>query len=146
MLSIVLVALSSTYSRYRDNFFGRKMLMPNPASKALLSRGSLVVVVIAPTALLEILGSAILIWVVLISVLATDVMFLVHMASILLGLVVSTLAVIGVHTWCGVSISASPYWSSMAMHTLGLGELVNFTPNEASEQLFGKGVVDDIAY
>ena len=32
------------------------------------------------------------------------------------------------------------------VHTLGLGELVDFTSNEAGEEFFGKSVVDGLAY
>lgn len=34
---------------------------------------------------------------------------------------------------------------SMALHTLGLSELVNFTTDESSEELLGESVVHDIA-
>ena len=55
-----------------------------------------VVVVVAPTAL-ELVRSGILIRVVLVSILAADVVLVVHVGSIFFGLVVSTLAIVGVH-------------------------------------------------
>ena len=51
---------------------------------------------LVPTAL-ELFRSGVLIWVVLVSILAVDVVLVVHVGSILLGLVVSTLAIVGVH-------------------------------------------------
>ena len=70
--------------------------MSDPPSTARPAEEHLVVVVVAPTAL-ELARGGILIWVVLVSILATDVVLVVHVGSIFLGLVVSTLAVVGVH-------------------------------------------------
>ena len=71
--------------------------MSNPPSTARPAEEHLVVVVIvAPTAL-ELARSGVLIWVVLVSILAADVVLVVHVGSIFFGLVVSTLAVPFVH-------------------------------------------------
>ena len=67
--------------------------MASPALRALLAQEHLVVV----TASSELLRSVILVWVVLVSVLAADVMLVIHVGGILLGLVVRTLAVVGIH-------------------------------------------------
>ena len=69
-------------------------LVSNP--RALLAQEYSVIPAVA-TALLELLGRVILVWVVLVSVHAPDVVLVVHMAGILFGLVVGTLAVVGVH-------------------------------------------------
>ena len=70
-------------------------------SRAMLAQEYLVVA-IAATAL-ELRRSVILVWVVLVSVHAPDIMLVVHVAGIFLGLVVSTLAVVSVHAWYHVS-------------------------------------------
>ena len=71
--------------------------MSDPRSTARPAEEHLVVVVVvAPTAL-ELARSGILIWVVLVSILATDVVLVVHVGSIFFGLVVSTLAVPFIH-------------------------------------------------
>ena len=67
--------------------------MSSPTSKALLAQEHLVVV----TASAELLRSIILVWVIVVSVLASDVMVVVHVGGILLGLVVRTLAVPFIH-------------------------------------------------
>ena len=74
--------------------------------RALLAQENLVAALIA-VALLELLRRAILICVVLVGVQAPNVVLVVHVVGILFGLVVGTLAVVGVHAWCQVSIS--PY-------------------------------------
>ena len=70
--------------------------MSDLPSTAMPAEEHLVVVVVAPTAL-ELARSGILVWVVLVSILAADVVLVVHVGSIFLGLVVSTLAIVGVH-------------------------------------------------
>ena len=70
--------------------------MSDPPSTARPAEEHLVVVVVAPTAL-ELGRSGILIWIVLVSILAAGVVLVVHVLSILFGLVVSTLAVPLVH-------------------------------------------------
>lgn len=117
--------------------------MSNPTSRGLLAQAHLVVT-IAPTAL-ELIRSGILIWVVLVSVHAPDVVLVVHVISILLGLVVGTLAVPGVHAWEQISHFTLQTWS-MALYTLGLGKLVNFTTNESSKEFLGEGVFHDFAW
>lgn len=99
--------------------------MSKPTSRALRAQKHLIAA-LATVAALELLRSVILVWVVLVSVLAPDVVLVVHMAGILLGLMMSTLAVVSVHA-------------------LGLSELVNFTTDESSEELLGESVVHDIA-
>ena len=64
--------------------------------RALLAQEYSVIPAVA-TAFLELLGRVILVWVVLVSVHAPDVVLVVHIAGILFGLVVGTLAVVGVH-------------------------------------------------
>ena len=70
--------------------------MSDPPLTARPAEEHLVVVVVAPTAL-ELARSGILVWVVLVSILAADVVLVVHVGSIFLGMVVSTLAIVGVH-------------------------------------------------
>ena len=116
--------------------------MSNTTLKALVAQERLVTA--AAVASLELLRSVVSIRVVLIGVLASDVVLIIHMAGILLSLVVSTLAVVSVHAWCQISISALRI-RSMALHTLGLGELVNLTTNESHEQLLGESVLHGFA-
>ena len=47
----------------------------------------------------KLLWSAISVWVVLVSVLAPDIVLIVHVGGIFLSLMVSTLAVVGIHAW-----------------------------------------------
>jgi len=63
----------------------------------------------------------------LVGALVVLIVVIVHALGTLFGVLVSLMAVIGVHA-------------------LGLGELVDFTANEASEKFFGKGVGDWVAY
>ena len=67
--------------------------MSSPTTTGSLTQKHLIVV----TASSELLRRAILIWVVLVSVLAPDIVLVVHVGSILLGLVVCTLAVVFIH-------------------------------------------------
>ena len=76
--------------------------MSKPTSRALRAQKHLIAA-LATVAALELLRSVILVWVVLVSVLAPDVVLVVHMAGILLGLMMSTLAVVSVHAWCQIS-------------------------------------------
>ena len=97
MLSIVLMAFVYLPLLLRWTF-GEDSSMSDPPSTARPAEEHLVVVVVvvAPTAL-ELARSGILIWVVLVSILAADVVLVVHVGSIFFGLVVSTLAVPFVH-------------------------------------------------
>lgn len=73
--------------------FGPKISTTSPALRALLAQEHLVVV----TASSKLLRSVILIWVVLVSVLAADVVLVIHVVGTLLGLGMGTLAVVGIH-------------------------------------------------
>ena len=72
-------------------------VISNP--RAVLAQGHLVVAAIA-TSLLELRRRTISICVVLVSVQVALIVLVVHVGGILLGLVVSTLAVVSVHAWC----------------------------------------------
>ena len=67
--------------------------MSSPIMSGLLAQKHLIVVTTAS----ELLRRAILIWVVLFSALAPDVVLIVHVGSILLGLVVCTLSLVRIH-------------------------------------------------
>ena len=73
--------------------FGPKVFTTSPGLRALLAQEHLVVV----TASSKLLRSVILIWVVLVSVLAADVVLVIHVVGILLGLATGFLAVVGIH-------------------------------------------------
>ena len=93
----------------------------------------------------ELLRRAILIWVILVSVVAPDIVLVVHVFCILLGLVVCTLAVPFIHAWYRISILNSEFLS-MTLRTLGLNDLVNLTANDSDEELLREGVVDSLAF
>lgn len=71
-------------------------------------------------------GLAILVGVVLVGVLALFVVLLVHVASVVLGLLVGPDLVV-------------------LVHAVGLGELVDFATNEASKELLCEGMVNSLA-
>ena len=76
---------------------------------------------------LELLRRTVLVGVVLIGTMILDIVLVVHLGGVLPGLVLGTLTVVGVHA-------------------LGLGELVDFTTDEAGKKLLGKLVRDWLAW
>ena len=77
--------------------------------------------------LVELLGRTVLVGIVLVGTLVLDVVLVVHVAGALLGVALGSLLVVEVHAF-------------------GLGELINFTADETSEQLLGESVVDSLAW
>lgn len=74
----------------------------------------------------EVLRWAVLVRVILVGTLAVDVVLVVHVLGILLGLAVGLFLV--------------PF-----IHTLGLGELVDFTTHKSSQEFLGECVRDGLA-
>ena len=58
---------------------------------------------------------------------------------------VSTLAVVFVHTYYQISFLTSPSRSTN-VHTPSLGELINFSTNESGKKLLGESVVHGFTY
>lgn len=90
MLSTLFVALSSTQIHRQAATLGRNPFTSSSTLGPLLSQEHSIVSS-------KLLGRAISVWVVLVSVLAPNIVLVVHVMGILLGLMVSTLAVVFIH-------------------------------------------------
>lgn len=90
MLSTLFVALSSTSTHSQAATLDWNLFISSPTLGSLLSQEDSIVSS-------KLLGRVISVWVIVVSLLASDIVLVVHVMGTLLGLMVSTLAVVGIH-------------------------------------------------